>query len=133
MSRLGRHATGVPAALAALRDHRVDAPRGHLLRMPPGAHRGTVTTPGVPQRRDQPAARGQRERGDPHPFRDDHLDPLGGVRGVGRAGSPRTAPRSGPAPADRRLQSRARLIVADGEDAEPAGPGTAAVSLAPDT
>ena len=54
----------MPAALAAGRDHRVDAPRGGFLGVPPRARRGDGDHPGVPERRDQLWPRGLGERGD---------------------------------------------------------------------
>ena len=75
----GRHRAGVPATLGAGRDHRVDAPGGHLFRVPPRADRGDRDHPGVAQPADQLRPRRARERGHRHLLLDDQLDPLGRV------------------------------------------------------
>ena len=75
-------AAGVAAALAALRDHGVHAPRRDLLRVPPGADRRHDDQPVVLERLDHPLVRCQRERGNPDPVLDQQRSPFGQVRGV---------------------------------------------------
>ena len=63
-----RDRAGVAAALAALRDHGVDAPLEHLLGVPPGADRRHAQRAGVVEPRDRVLRRRAGERHDAHAF-----------------------------------------------------------------
>ena len=79
----GRHRTGVPAALAALHDHRVGAPAGHLLGVLGRADRRDHHHADVFEPRDQVRLRRQRERRDLHALADQQVDAVVRVTGVG--------------------------------------------------
>ena len=63
-----RHRAGVATALAALHEHRVDAPCGDLLGVAPGADRRHDDDAGVLETLDEVLARRQREATRPSPL-----------------------------------------------------------------
>ena len=74
---------GVPAAFAALHDHRVGAPRRHLARVLGETDGRNHHGAGLFELADQFLLGRQRERRDLHAFADHQIHPVGGVAGVG--------------------------------------------------